>query len=230
MLYECVAVLCAPQWEQISSGILWAALFYPLWGSGLPDYSVITAHLAWTSRQAGRQAARTGGLWGDEDYGVDCGVMIPLGSGMAVHLYLLLDYCLCPSVILLLEWLPHSLQPHARLKEASDGHWRTEMEYKDGGQLYVSSGISFGVNWFQTKNTLLLTSDRTLNNPTVIQRRSGFEHPDRGTSTHGEKTQWAAAGPATRQAHANTCWGQQKVLLIYTMPPFWIPDTENSFN
>lgn len=55
MLYGCVAALCAPQWEQISSGVLWAALFYPLWGSGLPDYSVITTHLTWSSRQAGSE-------------------------------------------------------------------------------------------------------------------------------------------------------------------------------
>lgn len=47
----------------------------------------------------GWQAAwQTGGLWGDKDYAVDCGLMIPLGNRMAVHLYLNSDVDAIASV------------------------------------------------------------------------------------------------------------------------------------
>lgn len=41
-VFVCVSALSAAQWGQISSDLLQASVFNPLWGSGPPDYSVIT--------------------------------------------------------------------------------------------------------------------------------------------------------------------------------------------
>lgn len=156
-------------------------------------------------------------------YAVDCCVMIPLGSGMAVHLYLAaIPMRLSVSFSdFFIVWVV-TIQAAASWKtergiwwilKNRDGKWRWRL--MSSVNCTCPGVFQLGSTGFQPKNMSpsLLTSDRTVYSK-VIQSRSGLEHPGRATSTHGEKSQWVSAGPATRQAHTNTYWGRQKVLLV----------------